>query len=105
MTPRSRKPLMLPGALVGGGGGSSSGQAADQSSANSISSFREEDEDAIGDNSGNSNDVSTRRALCRSKSEGDFNEIMDDQRMHTKVFSEGSKLCLVNAPSLSSPFR
>lgn len=112
MTPRSRKPLMLPGALVGGGTA-----VADQTTAmlqSSFSSLREEDESdvAVG---GNSSSIASNRLMCRSKSEGDFNEILlVDQRqlLHTKVLSEGSKLSLVagdaaaaTQQSLSSPFR
>lgn len=115
MTPRSRKPLMLPGALVGGGT-----TVADQTTAmlqSSFSSLREEDEsDVAAAIDGNSSNTASNRLMCRSKSEGDFNEILlDDQRqlLHTKVLSEGSKLSLVagdaaaaaTQQSLSSPFR
>lgn len=105
MTPRSRKPVMLTGALLG--------SSAEQSSVmqQSFSTLREEDEDEA-------NAASLDMALSskhitsmyRSKSEGDFTELMDDKscRLMSKVLSEGSRLCLIGTnvtETLSSPFR
>lgn len=102
MTPRSRKPVMLTGALLG------SDQSAMQQS---FSTLREEDEDEANaaslDTALSSKNITT---MYRSKSEGDFTELLDDKNycLTSKVLSEGSRLCLIGTnitETLTSPFR
>lgn len=105
MTPRSRKPVMLTGALLG--------SSSEQSSAmqQSFSTLREEDEDEASaahlDIALSSKNINS---MYRSKSEGDFTELTDDKsyRLTSKVLSEGSRLCVIGTnvtETLTSPFR
>lgn len=104
MTPRSRKPVMLTGALLG--------SSSEQSSAmqQSFSTLREEDEDEVAASLDIELSSKNVTSMYRSKSEGDFTELMDDKsyRLTSKVLSEGSRLCLIGTnvtDTLSSPFR
>lgn len=91
MTPRSRKPVMLTGALLGCGLTASSAdanaaasQATDTNSTENTAfgSFREQDEDELFDLS------KTPAALYKSKSEGDFSVLLGNgqQQQHTAFF-------------------
>lgn len=103
MTPRSRKPVMLTGALLG--------SSCEQSSAmqQSFSTLREEDEDEA--NAANLDLALSSQninSMYRSKSEGDFTELDKSYRLTSKVLSEGSRLCLIGTnvtETLTSPFR
>lgn len=104
MTPRSRKPVMLPVALP------SSSEQSTLLRSNSFSSLREEDEDEFNfDNMPASKQIN----LYKSKSESDFTELLQEERDHqqrhaltSKILSEGSKMSILPAVEyLTSPFR
>lgn len=105
MTPRSRKPVMLPVTLMG-----SSDQTNTKRGTNSNSSLREEDEDEF--NFDNMPSTSNRLSLYKSKSENDFTELLllqDRDQKHalkSKILSEGSKISVLpTVEYLTSPFR
>lgn len=93
MTPRSRKPVMLLGALLG----------SSEQNQNSFSSLQEVEEEFDESFPENEQNISN---LYRSKSEGDFIEALGEQPQTTKLNEDNTNFRPSSAPeTLTNTFR